>query len=168
MTAPRDEENNGLKPPRLPDVTRLNRNVLLVAGMGVAVVVLAVTHVVRSDQGRVANRAGTARVEAGTVADFLRAPVEADSDAPVPPLADLDKRTDTALAQAAVAQRSAPTSDRQVRFAPGSGPYASPRTRNPREEAYDVPFARGFVRRTLARARSRCVAALSWMCPVGS
>src|SRR5262245_57756935 len=67
----------------LPEVTRLNRNVLLVAAMGVAVIILAVTHVVRSNS-RAAPRAAETRVEAGAVGSFLNDPPN-DERTLVPP-----------------------------------------------------------------------------------
>jgi type IV secretory pathway VirB10-like protein len=69
-----------LKPPPLAEVTRLNRNVLLVAAMGVAVIVLAVTHVVRSDARAAAREPRGASVEAGAVGSFLD-----DEAVPIPP-----------------------------------------------------------------------------------
>ncbi|MGH7576214.1 MAG: TrbI/VirB10 family protein [Longimicrobiales bacterium] len=141
MRTPQADENSELKPPRLPDVTRLNRNVLLVAGMGVAVVVLAVTHVVRSDTRNVASRAGTAQVEAGTVADFLRAPLGPEADAPVPPPVDPDLAagTNTGLAPPAATRQRAPTYEMQ----PPSAAYGAFHTPDPREEAYERALRAG-------------------------
>lgn len=135
MKTPEDDQKNGLTPPRLPDVTRLNRNVLLVAGMGVAVVVLAVTHVVRSDPGGVARQAGTARVEAGTVADFLRKPPEVDRGTPIPPPAypEPGQDIDSSTMQGGAAQ---PSGARAV-SEPTSVASGSLYTRDLREEAYE-------------------------------
>jgi type IV secretory pathway VirB10-like protein len=72
-----------LKPPPLSEVTRLNRNVLLVAAMGVAVIVLAVTHVVRSDARAATREPRGASVEAGAVGSFLDD--AADEAVPIPP-----------------------------------------------------------------------------------
>src|SRR5690606_36299253 len=85
---------NQLGPPNLPEVTRLNRNVLLVAGMGVGVVVLAVTHVARNDT-RADARPAEAPVEAGAMASFLREPVAASRQVPVPPPAYPELAQDT-------------------------------------------------------------------------
>lgn len=139
MKTPEDDQKNGLTPPRMPDVTRLNRNVVLVAGMGVAVVVLAVTHVVRSDPGSVARQAGTARVEAGTVADFLRKPPEADRDSPIPPPAypESEQDGDSSTTQVGAAQPSTPSYGAQAVSEPISAPSGSLYTRDPREEAYE-------------------------------
>jgi type IV secretion system protein VirB10 len=72
--------------PDLPQVTRLNRNVLLVAGMGVGVVVLAITHVVRSDGRPAAVAAGTGAVESPAVASFLQQPPQRGAGTvPIPP-----------------------------------------------------------------------------------
>ena len=76
---------NQLSPPKLPEVTRLNRNVVLVAGMGVGVVILAVTHVARNDT-RASARPAAPPVETGAMASFLREPVSGPGrEAPVPP-----------------------------------------------------------------------------------
>lgn len=139
MKTPHADENNELKPPRLPDVTRLNRNVLLVAGMGVAVVVLAVTHVVRSDSGGVANRPSTANVEAGTVADFLKRPPEPDPDTLIPPPAypELEQEVGSGATQPAVVRRSGSPYGAQASTAQISGASESLYARDPREEAYE-------------------------------
>lgn len=145
MKNPRPEENdNGLKAARLPDVTRLNRNVLLVAGMGVAVVVLAVTHVVRSDARSFAKEAGTARVEAGTVADFLRTAPVGDQADPVPPpvFPDRNENIDTATG-ASAAGPSAPTPSMQTVSASSYAHYGSLNARDPREEAYERALGAG-------------------------
>ncbi len=81
------QATNQLAPPPLPEVTRLNRNVLLVAGMGVGVVLLAVTHVARSDTRPAASQAETP-VEPGAMGSFLREP-------PVPPPAYPELAQDT-------------------------------------------------------------------------
>jgi type IV secretory pathway VirB10-like protein len=78
-----ERPNADLKPPPLAEVTRLNRNVLLVAAMGVAVIVLAVTHVVRSDARAAAREPRGASVEAGAVGSFLDD--AGDRSVPIPP-----------------------------------------------------------------------------------
>ena len=80
-----ERRQSELNRPDLPDVTRLNRNVLLVAGMGVGVIILAVTHVVRSDARPAAADSSRPPVEAGAVASFLREPPQGTTPVPVPP-----------------------------------------------------------------------------------
>lgn len=79
------------EPARLATVTRLNRNVLVVAAMSVAVVLLTVTHVVRSGSQRPAREAAAPRVEAGAMADFLRTPPGAEDSPLIPPPAFPDE-----------------------------------------------------------------------------
>jgi len=88
------QATNQLGPPPLPEVTRLNRNVLLVAGMGVGVVLLAVTHVARSDT-RPAARQAEPPVEPGAMGSFLREPVSLGGQVPVPPPAYAELAQDT-------------------------------------------------------------------------
>lgn len=121
------QPTNQLGPPRLPEVTRLNRNVLLVAGMGVGVVILAVTHVARNDT-RASARPVEVPVEAGAMASFLREPVSASGQVPVPPPAYPAVAQDTVgggnadgLASAAYGVYPTLPDERQV---------------SPREEAY--------------------------------
>lgn len=85
MRMSQPEERPDDQPARLDKVTRLNRNILVVAAMAVAVVMLTVTHVARSGPGSPNRSAGTARVETGTVADFLRAHRPDEDALPVPP-----------------------------------------------------------------------------------
>ena len=76
----------GLGAADLPEVTRLNRNVLVVAGMGVGVIILAVTHVVRSDARTAALDGGRPVVEGAAVPSFLRDPSQhGPGGPPVPP-----------------------------------------------------------------------------------
>lgn len=95
MNTPRPDEHRPgehlEEPPRLAAVTRLNRNVLVVAAMGVAVVLLTVTHVARSGSQRTAREAAPPRVEAGAMADFLRTPPGAEDPPLIPPPAFPDE-----------------------------------------------------------------------------
>jgi type IV secretion system protein VirB10 len=88
------QATNQLGPPQLPEVTRLNRNVLLVAGMGVGVVILAVTHVARNDT-RAPARQAEPPVEPGAMASFLTEPLSPGGQAPVPPPAYPELAADT-------------------------------------------------------------------------
>jgi type IV secretory pathway VirB10-like protein len=137
VKTPDDTNNGGLKPPPLPEVTRLNRNVLLVAGMGVAVVVLAVTHVVRSDPAAKAAKSAPPRVEAGAVGSFLNDPPRAGTSLPVPPPAypELGQAYDSvpptlASSQAGAGSFSASSAQDEL-AAYGLAPKI-----DPREEAY--------------------------------
>lgn len=81
-----ERRQGGLGHAELPEVTRLNRNVLLVAGMGVGVIILAITHVVRSDAPTAPLDGGGPPVEGAAVPSFLRDPSQqAPGGAPVPP-----------------------------------------------------------------------------------
>lgn len=83
---PEDRRQGDSLRPELPEVTRLNRNVLLVAGMGVGVVVLATTHVMRSDARTAPPAAEHPPVAAGAVPSFLREPPRSgEPGVPVPP-----------------------------------------------------------------------------------
>jgi type IV secretion system protein VirB10 len=122
-----------LKPPPLAEVTRLNRNVLLVAAMGVAVIVLAVTHVVRSDARAAAREPRGAPVEAGAVGSFLDD--AADSSVPIPPPAypelEQDRSSDRATGAAQTSGYMA------LPPMPGYASFpAVPNSVDPGEEAY--------------------------------
>jgi hypothetical protein len=136
MTTPEDRKSDELKPPPLPEVTRLNRNVLLVAAMGVAVIVLAVTHVVRSDRDVQRGNAGAPRVEAGAVGSFLNDSARTGEGLPVPPPAypELAQSIDT-LTAALTGSQSA-----------GASSYAGydlPPKLDPREEAFQRALRAG-------------------------
>lgn len=92
MTTPHDRKASDFRSPALPRVTRLNRNALVVAGMGVGVVILAVTHVVRSDQRAPVRDLGGGRVDTGQVASFLGDPVQRAEEPPIPAPADSGAR----------------------------------------------------------------------------
>ncbi len=137
MTNRDDTKRDDLKPPPLPQVTRLNRNILLVAAMGVAVTVLVVTHVVRSDR-RVANTRGTgqARVEAGAVGSFLSEPTTAGG-LPIPPPAypDSGQKVDSPRVAS-----TAPRPPARTGFTSPQDPFAAfdlPPQPDPREIAYE-------------------------------
>lgn len=146
--SPEDRRQSELSRPELPDVTRLNRNVLLVAGMGVGVVVLAVTHVVRSDARPMATDPGTIPAEAGAVASFLQDPPQQGAGVmPIPPPAypgraqDLGGESLAAAggSNAAAAYASAP-------YDPYAAAYASPPAParpDPRQEAYQRALRAG-------------------------
>ena len=133
------QPTNQLGPPQLPEVTRLNRNVLLVAGMGVGVVLLAVTHVARDDT-RASARPAAPSVEAGAMASFLREPVSASGrEAPVPPPAYPELVQDTGVGALSGAGAAGQVSTADA-FAAGSYDFYpavpdEPQL-SPREEAY--------------------------------
>lgn len=143
-----DRKQNELSRPELPDVTRLNRNVLLVAGMGVGVVVLAVTHVVRSDARPIAADPGTVPIEAGAVASFLREPPrQGGGEVPIPPPAYPE------LGQGASAQGMDPADGSVTPDAYAAAPYdpyavsygspPEPPRPDPRKEAYQRALRAG-------------------------
>jgi type IV secretion system protein VirB10 len=125
--------------PDLPQVTRLNRNVLLVAGMGVGVAVLAITHVVRSDARPAAADPETGVVESGAVVSFLQQqPQRHESTAPIPPPAYPDPRREVSAGPLdSPAAPSAGTAG--VPYDPYSVSYAAPSAPpqpSRREQAY--------------------------------
>jgi type IV secretory pathway VirB10-like protein len=132
--------SNDLKHPTLPEVTRLNRNVLVVAGLGVAVIILAVTHVVRGDRSAATRSTRTAPVEAGTVGSFLNDSSRVDGRTPVPPPAypagpeGVDPMTGTSTG-ASTAVAVAPDY--------GSTNFELPSPPNPRETAYQRALKAG-------------------------
>lgn len=133
MTNPDDRKRDDLKPPPLPQVTRLNRNILLVAAMGVAVTVLVVTHVVRSDRGVAPRGPGQARVEAGAVGSFLN---DTTTALLIPPPAYPDSDSSDSAQVVSTGSRA------RVRSVatPPQDPFASielPRQPDPRELAYE-------------------------------
>lgn len=133
MTNPDDHKRDDLKPPPLPQVTRLNRNILLVAAMGVAVTVLVVTHVVRSDRGVGPRGPGQARVEAGAVGSFLN---DTTTALLIPPPAYPDSASSDSARVASTRSR-APV---QSVTTPSQDPFASfelPPQPDPRELAYE-------------------------------
>lgn len=68
MNAPEDQKKRrDLRPPSLPRVTRLSRNVLLVAGLAAAAIVLVVSRFVGGSEPAEdgTQRANSSRVEAG-------------------------------------------------------------------------------------------------------
>lgn len=139
MSNPDRDQTNQLGPPDLPEVTRLNRNVLLVAAMGVGVVILAVTHVARSDT-RAPARQVQSPVEAGAMASFLREPLSASGrEVPVPPPAFPELAREAVGASGSGGGTAAHGS---AAGAFGAGPYdlyaAAPGEPelSPREEAY--------------------------------
>jgi len=128
-------ETNKLGATQLPEVTRLNRNVLLVAGMGVGVVILAVTHVARSDSRPPASQAAPP-VEAGAMASFLKEPVSVSAgQAPVPPPAYPELAQDPYEAAGAPAQTTAGDPFAATAYERYPVVPAEPRL-SPREEAY--------------------------------
>jgi type IV secretion system protein VirB10 len=133
------QATNQLGPPPLPEVTRLNRNVLLVAGMTVGVVILAVMNVTRSDTPAVPRQAETP-VEPGAMGSFLREPVSADGEAPVPPPAYPGPAQGTAGEGGGVTGAvRAPDP-----FAAGTyDPYPAEPQVSPREEAYQRALGAG-------------------------
>lgn len=159
MTDREDRKGDGLRRPSLPEVTRLNRNVLLVAAMGVVVVVLAVTHVARSDSGDRAREPVSARVEPGAAGSFLSDTSRA-GDVPVPPpaYAELDDAMDTTAAQhpdlAGDGATYAQMGPQQDPFAHGFA--AAP---DPREEAYERALRAGLRARDDRESRARNVLA---------
>lgn len=159
MTDREDRKGDGLRRPSLPEVTRLNRNVLLVAAMGVVVVVLVVTHVARSDSGDRGREPVSARVEPGAAGSFLSDTSRA-ADVPVPPRAypELDDAMDTTVAQhrdlAGDGAMYAQTGPQQDPFAYGFAPVP-----DPREEAYERALRAGLRARDDRESRARNVLA---------
>lgn len=134
------QATNQLGPPPLPEVTRLNRNVLLVAGMTVGVVLLAVMNVSRRDTHAVPRRAETP-VEPGAMGSFLREPVSADGGVPVPPLAYPGLAQDTVSEAGGMTGAGVPPADP---FAAGRyDPYPAEQQVSEREEAYQRALGAG-------------------------
>ncbi len=135
MNTPRPDEHRPSEhreePARLAAVTRLNRNVLVVAAMGVAVVLLTVTHVARSGS-RTVREAAPPRVETGAMADFLRTPAGAEDPPLIPPPAFPDEVPEfDAVPQS---YGSIPSSSGWY------DPFPAP---DPREEAYERALRAG-------------------------
>jgi type IV secretion system protein VirB10 len=146
MTPEERRQQDGLSSPDLPQVTRLNRNVLLVAGMGLGVVVLAITHVVRSDARPAAADPETGVVESGAVASFLqRPPQRHEGTAPIPPPAYPDPRQEVGAGTLdSPAAPSAGTAG--VPYDPYSVSYAAPSAPpqpSRREQAYQRALRAG-------------------------
>lgn len=148
---------NPLDPPKLPEVTRLNRNVLLVAGMAVGVVMLAVSQIARDDP-RPAPRSGTLPVESGAMASFLREPMSASrGGVPVPPPAYPESARDTVP----VPRSGAQTSGRESAADPFRMPYYDvyPAVNDgpppsPRQDAYRRALRAGLRRGDPASGRA--------------
>lgn len=134
-----NQQENQLSAPELPAVTRLNRNVLLVAGMGVGVVILAVTHVVRTD-ARVPEAPDAPPVEAGAMASFLEQPLAESGTNVVPPSAYPELSQGAYAADGPAGAVMIPT-DASYGAMPGYDMYAEPVAAapprlKPEEEAY--------------------------------
>jgi hypothetical protein len=125
-----ERRQSELSRPELPDVTRLNRNVLLVAGMGVGVVILAVTHVVRSDARPAAADSSRPPVEAGAVASFLREPPQGTAPVPVPPPAYPELGQDMPGATMEPATNPGSGSYTPAHYDSYGGSYAAPAARS--------------------------------------
>lgn len=144
MTTPEDRKKSDLKSPPLPRVTRIKRNVLLVAGLGVGITVVLVSRFVGSGPQDDASegRQSRPRVEAGAAGmglpGFLRRP----QDAPVPPPAypdsaetseDTDSSDDASLTSGTPAVQAATQRPQQE----------TPPSPGPREDAYQRALRAG-------------------------
>lgn len=141
-----DRRQSELSRPDLPDVTRLNRNVLLVAGMGVGVVILAVTHVVRSDARPAAADSSRPPAEAGAVASFLREPPQGTPAVPVPPPAYPELGQDMAGATMEPVGGTGVSSYATASYDPYAASYAAPAAPpqpDPRRQAYQRALQSG-------------------------
>lgn len=141
MSSVEPQESNPLNPPQLPPVTRLNRNVLLVAGMGVGVVILAVMHMVRGKDPTPGSRAGPP-VEVGAMASFLKQPpLASNSGVPIPPPADAELIHDIQASQAntAVTLSRVPSSNA---YAAGAYDMYSIPSVDPRKQPTDESYRR--------------------------
>ncbi|MQA92723.1 MAG: hypothetical protein GEU90_21280 [Gemmatimonas sp.] len=144
MNTPEDQKRRrDLLPPSLPRVARLSRNVLLVAGLAVAVIVMVVSRFVGSEpEEEGTRRADRARVEASAsmgLPGFLLRPPQ---DAPVPPPAYADSAEEskdsndaedsgTVVTPASAGRAVAPVAYAGLPQEPAGG---SPQ--EPRDEAY--------------------------------
>lgn len=140
-----ERRQSELRRPELPDVTRLNRNVLLVAGMGVGVVILAVTHVVRSDARPAAADLGRPPAEAGAVASFLREPPQGTPTVPVPPPAypELGQEVSGAIEPVGGPGAGAYASSSYDPYAASYAAPAAPSQPDPRRQAYQRALQAG-------------------------
>jgi type IV secretory pathway VirB10-like protein len=140
MTNPAEPRSSDLDRPSLPEVTRLNRNVLVVAGLGVAVIVLAVTHVVRGDRNAARRTTPSAQVEAGTVGSFLNDAPRADSGSLVPPPA-YPEGTQSGETMASTSTGTSAVGPAVV--SPYGNDFAPAPRVSPREEAYQRALKAG-------------------------